>query len=86
VGEQGEAVWALARGLSLAGDLPGADDAFRRAVDLLSVHGRRHDAARAAADWAEMLGKAGRTDEAAKASERAAALGLDLDTEAARRR
>ena len=86
VGEQGEAVWALARGLSLAGDVPGADDAFRRAVDLLSVHGRRHDAARAAADWAEMLGKAGQKDDAARASERAAALGLGLDTEAARRR
>jgi transcriptional regulator with XRE-family HTH domain len=84
-GEQGEAIWALARGYSLAGDVAGADQTFSRAVDLLSVHGRRHDAARAAADWAEMLGKAGRTNEAARASERAASLGLDLDLEAARK-
>jgi tetratricopeptide (TPR) repeat protein len=84
-GEQGEAVWALARGLWLRGDVEDSGQAFARAVDLLSVHGRRHDAARAAADWAEMLGNAGRREEAAKASERAAALGLDLDMEAARR-
>jgi transcriptional regulator with XRE-family HTH domain len=86
VGEQGEAVWALARGLALAEDPEAADDAFSRAVDLLSVHGRRHDAARAAADWADMLKKAGRENDAAKAAERAAALGLSAETEAARRR
>jgi tetratricopeptide (TPR) repeat protein len=85
-GEQGEAVWALARGLALAGDVAAADEAFRRAVDLLSVHGRRHDAARAAADWAEILRKAGRPDEAAKASERAAGLGLDLKAETLHKR
>ena len=84
-GEQGEAIWALARGLSLGDDLASADQAFSRAVDLLSVHGRRHDAARAAADWAEMLGKAGRTDEAATASKRAASLGLDRHVGAARK-
>jgi transcriptional regulator with XRE-family HTH domain len=84
-GEQGEACWALARGLALAGDLASAGQAFGRAVDLLSVHGRRHDAARAAADWANMLSNAGRMDEAAAASERAAALGLRLGAEAARK-
>jgi tetratricopeptide (TPR) repeat protein len=84
--EQGAAVWGLAGGLALAGDVTGADDAFRRAVDLLSVHGRRHDAARAAGEWSDMLRKAGRSEDAAKASERAAALGVDLEVEAARRR
>jgi tetratricopeptide (TPR) repeat protein len=85
-GEQAEAVWALARGYSIAGDVPGADQAFSRAVDLLSVHGRRHDAARAAADWAEILRKAGRLDEAAKASERAVGLGLELEAESSQKR
>jgi tetratricopeptide (TPR) repeat protein len=85
-GEQGEAVWALARGQSLAGDVASADQAFSRAVDLLSVHGRRHDAARAAADWAEILRNAGRQDEAAKASERAADLGLDLEAKTSHNR
>jgi transcriptional regulator with XRE-family HTH domain len=84
--EQAMAVWALGRGLGLEGDVTGADDAFRRAVDLLTVHGRRHDAARAAAEWADMLRKAGRNEDAAKASERAAALGADLEAETTRAR
>lgn len=74
-GEQGTAVWALARGLALDGKTNDADDAFRRAIDLLTVHGRRHDAATAAAEWAKMLDKTGRKDDAATASKRAAALG-----------
>ena len=79
--EQGTAVWALASALASARDLTGADDAFRRAVDLLVVHGRRHDAARAATEWAEALTQAGREDEAARARERAAAVGLNLVNE-----
>ena len=77
--EQGTALWALARGFALAGDVTGANDAFPRAIDLLSVHGRRHDAAEAATEWARTLERAGRTDEAAKARDRAAALGLEAD-------
>ncbi|HEY8629299.1 MAG TPA: helix-turn-helix transcriptional regulator, partial [Gaiellaceae bacterium] len=53
--EQGTAVWMLARGLALEGDETGALDAFRRAVDLLVVHGRRSDAGLAAHEWATFL-------------------------------
>jgi tetratricopeptide (TPR) repeat protein len=63
-GEQGAAVWALAHGLSLSGDFDAAHDAYARAVDLLAVHGRRHDAARASDEWAAMLHERGRVDEA----------------------
>jgi transcriptional regulator with XRE-family HTH domain len=73
--ERGAAVWALAEGLALLGDGDEADEAFRRAVDLLIVHGRRHDAAHACEHWAQMLQTAGRRDEAAAVSRRAADLG-----------
>jgi len=53
--EQGTAGWMLARGLALEGDETGALDAFRRAVDLLVVHGRRSDAGLAAHEWATFL-------------------------------
>src|SRR5256714_2206591 len=51
-GEQGSAVHALATGLVLEGDDRGAEDAFRRAVDLLTVHGRRAEAGETALEWA----------------------------------
>jgi tetratricopeptide (TPR) repeat protein len=76
---QGAAVAALAEGLALQGDTVGANDAFRRAVDLLTVHGRRHDAAESCVRWAEMLEAAGRTEDAARARQRAADLGLASD-------
>jgi transcriptional regulator with XRE-family HTH domain len=76
---QGAAVSALAEGLALQGDAVGANDAFRRAVDLLAVHGRRHDAAESCLRWAEMLEATGRTEDAARASQRAADLGLVSD-------
>jgi tetratricopeptide (TPR) repeat protein len=82
--EQGTAVWALARGLGLAGDVTGANDAYRRAVDLLSVHGRRHDAAQACLDWGTALRGQGREEDAEKAFRRAADLGLKADVRAAR--
>ena len=82
--EQGAAVWALARGLNLQGDPTGANDAFRRAVDLLTVHGRRHDAAQACLDWGMFHRQQGREDEAEVAFRRAADLGLKADVEAAR--
>jgi transcriptional regulator with XRE-family HTH domain len=75
-GEQGAAVHALADSLALQGDEAGADEAYRRAVDLLIVHGRRRDAAQATLDWAEFLRQRGRSDEANRLAERAAKLGL----------
>jgi transcriptional regulator with XRE-family HTH domain len=85
-GEQGTAVLALAQGLALEGDEQGASDAFRRAVDLLAVHGRRYEAAKAALAWGEFLREHGRDDEAEPVMQRAAELGLEADVEAARRR
>jgi transcriptional regulator with XRE-family HTH domain len=73
-GEQGTATWALARGLTLAGEAGHADAAYERAIDLLSIHGRQHDAASAARDRADALERAGRSEEAAAARDRAAAL------------
>jgi transcriptional regulator with XRE-family HTH domain len=78
--EQGAAVWALARGLRLMGDATGGEDAFRRAVDLLSVHGRRHEAAEAASEWGRMLHEQGRDTEATKVLERAASLGIESES------
>jgi transcriptional regulator with XRE-family HTH domain len=74
--EQGTAVWMLARGLALDGDETGALDAFRRAVDLLVVHGRRSDAAHAAQEWGTFLRDRGRRDDAEPILQRAAELGL----------
>jgi tetratricopeptide (TPR) repeat protein len=63
-GEQGDAVWALGQALALQGDLVGAGDAYRRAVDLLALHGRQGEAAAAAREWAEALEREGRGDAA----------------------
>jgi tetratricopeptide (TPR) repeat protein len=82
--EQGAAVWALALGLALAGDTTGANDSYRRAIDLLTVHGRRHDAAQACLDWGTFHREQGQEEEAEAAFRRAADLGLKADVEAAR--
>jgi transcriptional regulator with XRE-family HTH domain len=81
-GEQGAAVHALATGLALQGDDKGAEDAYRRAVDLLTVHGRRADAGAAALEWANFLRERGREDEAEPILRRAYDLGVDADTTA----
>jgi tetratricopeptide (TPR) repeat protein len=73
-GEQGDAVWVLAQSLALQGDRDAALDAYARAVDLLSVHGRGAEAAAACREWAEALRSADRVDEAERASKRATAL------------
>ena len=85
-GEQGTAVHALARGLALQGEVTGADDAYRRAVDLLTVHGRRSDAGEAALEWANFLSEHGREDEAEPILRRAYDLGVDAETQAAHNR
>ena len=78
--EHGAAVWALARGLALQGDVATAADAYRRAVDLQSVHGQRHDAGMAALEWANLLRENGREDEAEPILRRAYDLGVDAET------
>jgi transcriptional regulator with XRE-family HTH domain len=84
-GEQGAAVWALARGLALQGETTGADDAFRRAVDLLVVHGRRHEAGEAAVDWGTFLRECGQDEAAELVLQRAADLGRTAQVEALRK-
>jgi tetratricopeptide (TPR) repeat protein len=73
-GEQGAAVWALANGFAAAGDVDGAHGTYPRAVDLLAVHGRRSDAARASDEWASVLREHGRDEEADAIAKRAADL------------
>jgi tetratricopeptide (TPR) repeat protein len=84
--EQGYAVRALATGLALQGDTDGAVDAYRRAVDLLTVHTRRADAGEAALEWANFLRDRGREEEAETILRRAYDLGVDAETASARRR
>src|ERR687887_18050 len=79
-GEQGTAVHALAPALALHGEETGANDAFRRAVDLLTVHGRRADAGEAALEWANFLRERGREDEAEPILRRAYDLGVSAET------
>ncbi len=85
-GEQGAAVHALARGLAMQGDETGANDSYRRAVDLLTVHGRRFEAGEAALEWAGFLRERGRDEEAEPILRRAYDLGVDAEAEAARKR
>ena len=73
-GEQGAAVWALAHGLAVSGDIEGAHATYPRAVDLLAVHGRRFDAAQASEEWAALLQEHGRGGEAEPIRARAAEL------------
>jgi transcriptional regulator with XRE-family HTH domain len=72
--EQGNAWWAIAEGLALGDDNAGADEAFRRASDLLSGENRWREASQACRSWAKMLRKAGRESEALDVLERAADL------------
>lgn len=83
-GEQGAACWALAGGLVLQGDLGTADTTYRRAIDLLTVHGRRHSAGQASIEWASHLQEQGRGDEAEPILRRAYDLGVSAETAAHR--
>jgi transcriptional regulator with XRE-family HTH domain len=78
--ELGSACWALAGGLALQRDVQGANDAYRRAVDLLTVHGRRHNAGLASLEWAELLKENGREAEAEPILRRAYDLGVTAET------
>ncbi len=77
--EQGYAVRALAKGLAMQGDEAAALEAYRRSVDLLTVHSRRADAGEAAFEWANFLRKCGREDEAEPILRRAYDLGVNAD-------
>jgi hypothetical protein len=79
-------VHALASGLAQQGDETGAQDAYRRAVDLLTLHGRRVDAGEAALEWANFLKVRGREEEAEPILRRAYDLGVGAETQAAIKR
>ena len=67
------------------GDEAGANDAYRRAVDLLTVHTRRADAGEAALEWANFLRERGREDEAEPILRRAYDLGVSAEIAPAKR-
>jgi tetratricopeptide (TPR) repeat protein len=75
--EKGNALWALAEGLSLDGDEDGAHEAFREATTLLEDHGHRRDYVEAYRAWGKFLRRAGREDEALEVLERAADLAAE---------
>jgi transcriptional regulator with XRE-family HTH domain len=83
---QGAAVYALASALALQRDDIGANDAYRRAVDLLTAHGRRVDAGEAALEWANFLRERGRDEEAEPILRRAYDLGVNAETASAGQR
>jgi transcriptional regulator with XRE-family HTH domain len=74
--ERGTAFFALGDGLALEGSYPAADDAYRRAVDLLEERHQWREATQACRAWARMLRDAGREDQALDVLDRAAELGL----------
>lgn len=74
--DEGLAFAALGDGLALAGEYPGADEAFRRAAELLEAQGRWRDATQACRAWAQMLRKTGHEEQALDVLDRATELGL----------
>ncbi len=76
VGEQGEAYWALAKGLSLLGKSDESNEAFRSAVEHLEAQHDWRSASQASRDWADMLRQDGRSGPALEALERATELAL----------
>jgi tetratricopeptide (TPR) repeat protein len=76
--ELGSAFCALGEGLTLQGEPDAANEAFRRAVDLLADQRRWREATHACQAWGKMLRKAGREEQALDVLERAAELGMHI--------
>jgi tetratricopeptide (TPR) repeat protein len=74
--ELGSAFYALGEGLTLQGETDAANEAYRRAVDLLADQRQWREAAQACQAWGRMLRKVGREEQALDVLERAAELGL----------
>jgi tetratricopeptide (TPR) repeat protein len=77
--ERGNAMWALAEGLALTGELEGAFEAFGSAVDLLGHQGRWREASQAARAWARLLREQGREADALDVLERATDLAVRFE-------
>ena len=77
--EQGSALWAYADGLALRGEADAANEAYRKAVELMAEHGSWREAAQACRAWGKMLRSAGRESEALDVLERATDLAVRDD-------
>jgi tetratricopeptide (TPR) repeat protein len=82
--EKGNALWALAEGLALTGDVDEAHEAFGKATSLLDAQGHRRDFVEAYRAWGKFLRRAGRENEALEVLERAADLASEPITSDAR--
>ena len=68
----------------LQGELKTADTTYRRAIDLLTVHGAALNAGQASVEWASHLQEQGRGEEAEPILRRAYDLGVNAETAADR--
>ena len=69
--DEGQAWWAIAMGHALSGEIEEADEAFRRAAQLLAEHGNARDRVEIHQAWGRALASAGREVAAAEAFDRA---------------
>ncbi|HVM57039.1 MAG TPA: helix-turn-helix domain-containing protein [Gaiellaceae bacterium] len=74
--DEGLAFKALGDGLVLSGEYPAADEAYRRAVELLEAQGQWREATQACRSWASMLRRTGHEEQALDVLDRATELGL----------
>jgi len=74
--DEGRAYHALGDGLVLVGEHVGADESFRRAVEILEQHQQWRDATTACRSWAKMLRELGREEQAMDVLERGTELGM----------
>jgi transcriptional regulator with XRE-family HTH domain len=74
--DEGMAFSVLADGLALSGDTEGAEESYRRAVDLLEQHAQLRDASSTCRSWAHMLRQVGREQQALDVLDRAAELAM----------
>jgi len=74
--DEGLAFKALGDGLALGAEYPAADEAYRRAADLIESQGQWREATEACRAWARMLRANGHEEQALDVLDRATELGL----------
>jgi tetratricopeptide (TPR) repeat protein len=74
--DDGRAFFALGHGLALTGEHAGADEAYRRAAEVLEQQHQWRDATNACRSWAKMLREQGREEQALDVLERATELSM----------